>query len=98
MKNKMTSLEALKKLEYFTNWSSDEDIEESLFNLWGNVACRTIKKDLELVNKFKKIIIFLLRYIYVSDEVDFDTYYTSQLSAEEQEIFVELLEECGYYE
>jgi UDP-N-acetylglucosamine 2-epimerase len=50
----MTSKEALKKLEYFTNWSSDEDIDKDLYNLWGNVACRTIKKDLERLEKLKK--------------------------------------------
>ena len=55
-------------------------------------------KDLELVNKFKKVILFLLRYIQVSDEVDFDTYFTSQLSDEEQDMFTDILEECGYYE
>lgn len=49
----MTSLEALKKLEAFTNWSSDEDIDKDLYNLWGNVACRTIKKDLEALEIMK---------------------------------------------
>ena len=43
----MTSKEALKKLEYFTNWTSDENIDKDLYNLWGNVACRTIKQALE---------------------------------------------------
>lgn len=49
----MTSKEALKKLEYATNWSSEENIDKDLYNLWGNVACRTIKKDLELLEELE---------------------------------------------
>ncbi len=51
----MNSKEALKELEIATNWSSDEDIDKDLYNLWGNVACRTIKKDLERLEKLEKI-------------------------------------------
>ena len=50
----MTSKEALYKLEKNTNWSSDEDIDKDLYNLWGNVACRAIKKDLEVLDILKK--------------------------------------------
>ena len=50
----MNSKEALKKIENTTNWSSDEDIDKDLYNLWGNVACRTIKKDLEVLEIIKK--------------------------------------------
>ena len=51
----MTSKEALKKLEYFTNWTSDENIDKDLYNLWGNVACRTIKQDLERLEEINKV-------------------------------------------
>ena len=60
----MTSKEALKKLEAFTNWSSDEDIDKNLYNLWGNVACRIIKKDLEALNIFRKAFEEHLFYLY----------------------------------
>ena len=50
----MNSKEALKELEIATNWSSDEDIDKDLYNLWGNIACRTIKKDLDRLEKYKK--------------------------------------------
>ena len=56
----MNSKEALRELEIATNWSSDEDIDKDLYNLWGNVACRTIKKDL-------KILEILKEYIKISD-------------------------------
>ena len=52
----MTSKEALYKLEKNTNWSSDENIDKDLYNLWGNVACRAIKKDLERLEKLEKVI------------------------------------------
>ena len=51
----MNSIEALKELEIATNWSSDEDIDKDLYNLWGNVACRTIKKDLDILEEHRKI-------------------------------------------
>ena len=51
----MNSKEALKELEIATNWSSNEDIDKDLYNLWGNVACRTIKKDLDRLEEHKKI-------------------------------------------
>ena len=50
----MTSKEALYKLEKNTNWSSDENIDKDLYNLWGNVACRAIKKDLERLESLEK--------------------------------------------
>lgn len=51
----MNSREALKELEIATNWSSDEDIDKDLYNLWGNVACRTIKRDLDRLEEYRKI-------------------------------------------
>lgn len=51
----MNSKEALKELEIATNWSSDEDINKDLYNLWGNIACRTIKKDLDRLEEHRKI-------------------------------------------
>ena len=50
----MNSKEALKELEIATKWSSDEDIDKDLYNLWGNIACRTIKKDLDRLEEYKK--------------------------------------------
>ena len=50
----MKSKEALYKLEKNTNWSSDENIDKDLYNLWGNVACRAIKKDLERLESLEK--------------------------------------------
>lgn len=50
----MNSKEALKELEIATNWSSNEDIDKDLYNLWGNIACRTIKKDLDRLEEHKK--------------------------------------------
>ena len=50
----MNSKEALKELEIATNWSSDEDIDKDLYNLSGNIACRTIKKDLDRLEEYKK--------------------------------------------
>ena len=50
----MTSKEALYKLEKNTNWSSDENIDKDLYNLWGNVACRAIKKDLDRLESLEK--------------------------------------------
>lgn len=50
----MNSKEALKELEITTNWSSNEDIDKDLYNLWGNVACRTIKKDLDRLEECRK--------------------------------------------
>lgn len=51
----MNSKEALKELEIATNWSSDEGIDKDLYNLWGNVACRTIKRDLDRLEEYRKI-------------------------------------------
>ena len=50
----MNSKEALKELEIATNWSSNEDIDKDLYNLWGNIACRTIKKDLDRLEEYRK--------------------------------------------
>lgn len=50
----MTSKEALYKLEKNTNWSSDENIDKDLYNLWGNVACRAIKKDLDRLESLER--------------------------------------------
>lgn len=61
----MTSKEALYKLEKSTNWSSDENIDKDLYNLWGNVACRAIKKDLDRLEKLERIFEILQRHLYV---------------------------------
>ena len=58
----MNSKEALKELEIATNWSSDEDIDKDLYNLWGNVACRTIKKDLDRLEELEEVIA-VIKYI-----------------------------------
>ena len=50
----MNSKEALKEVEIATNWSSNEDIDKDLYNLWGNIACRTIKKDLDRLEEYRK--------------------------------------------
>lgn len=50
----MTGLEALEKIEDYYNWSSEENIDKDLYDLWGNVACRTIKKELEVLEIIKK--------------------------------------------
>lgn len=51
----MNSKEALKELEIATNWSSDENVDKDLYNLWGNVACRIIKRDLDKLEEYKKL-------------------------------------------
>ena len=51
---KMTSKEALKRLEMVLNWSGDIDIDKDLYDLWINLVCRTIEKDLDRLEKLEK--------------------------------------------
>ena len=51
---KMTSKEALERLENVLTWNGDIDIDTDLYNLWVDLACRTIKKDLDRLEKLKK--------------------------------------------
>ena len=51
---KMTSKEALERLENVLTWSGDLDIDTDLYNLWVDLACRTIKKDLDQLEKLKQ--------------------------------------------
>lgn len=51
---KLTSKEALKRLEMVLNWSGDIDIDKDLYDLWINLVCRTIEKDLDRLEKLEK--------------------------------------------
>ena len=51
---KMTSKEALERLENVLTWSGDIDIDTDLYNLWIDLACRTIEKDLDRLEKLEK--------------------------------------------
>lgn len=51
---KMTSKEALQRLENVLTWSGDIDIDTDLYNLWVDLACRTIEKDLDRLEKLEK--------------------------------------------
>ena len=51
---KLTSKEALKRLEHVLNWSGDIDIDKDLYDLWVNLVCRTIEKDLDRLEKLEK--------------------------------------------
>ena len=51
---KLTSKEALKRLEMVLNWSGDIDIDKDLYDLWVNLICRTIEKDLDRLEKLEK--------------------------------------------
>ena len=51
---KMTSKEALQRLENVLTWSGDLDIDTDLYNLWVDLACRTIEKDLDRLEKLEK--------------------------------------------
>lgn len=51
---KMTSKEALERLENVLTWSGDIDIDTDLYNLWVDLACRTIEKDLDRLEKLEK--------------------------------------------
>lgn len=51
---KMTSKEALKRLENVLTWSGDIDIDTDLYNLWVDLACRTIEKDLDRLEKLEQ--------------------------------------------
>ena len=52
---KLTSKEALKRLEMVLNWSGDIDIDKDLYDLWVNLVCRTIEKDLDRLEEYRKI-------------------------------------------
>ena len=45
----------------------------------------------ELINNYEKVISIIKVYLSVSDEVSFDTYFTSRLADEEQELLKEVL-------
>ena len=51
---KLTSKEALKRLEMVLNWSGDIDIDKDLYDLWVTLVCRTIEKDLDRLEKLEK--------------------------------------------
>ena len=51
---KMTSKEALERLEHVLTWSGDIDIDKDLYNLWIELVCRTIEKDLDRLEKLEK--------------------------------------------
>lgn len=51
---KMTSKEALQRLENVLTWSGDLDIDTDLYNLWVDLACRTVEKDLDRLEKLEK--------------------------------------------
>lgn len=51
---KMTSKEALERLENVLTWSGDIDVDTDLYNLWVDLACRTIEKDLDRLEKLEK--------------------------------------------
>ena len=52
---KITSKEALERLEMLLNWSGDNiDIDKDLYDLWVNLAFRTIEKDLNRLEKLEK--------------------------------------------
>lgn len=51
---KMTSKEALQRLENVLTWSGDIDIDTDLYNLWVDLACRTIGKDLDRLEKLEQ--------------------------------------------
>ena len=51
---KMTSKEALQRLENVLTWSGNIDIDKDLYNLWVNLVCRTIEKDLDRLEKLEK--------------------------------------------
>lgn len=51
---KMTSKEALERLEHVLTWDGDMDIDKDLYNLWIELVCRTIEKDLDRLEKLEK--------------------------------------------
>lgn len=51
---KMTSKEALERLEHVLTWDGDMDIDKDLYNLWVELVCRTIEKDLNRLEKLEK--------------------------------------------
>ena len=51
---KLTSKEALERLDMVLNWNGDIDIDKDLYDLWINLVCRTIEKDLDRLEKLEK--------------------------------------------
>ena len=51
---KLTSKEALERLEMVLNWNGDIDIDKDLYDLWVNLVCRTIEKDLDRLEKLEQ--------------------------------------------
>lgn len=51
---KLTSKEALKRVKNVLNWNDDLDIDKDLYDLWVNLVCKTIEKDLDRLEKLEK--------------------------------------------
>ena len=63
---KLTSKEALERLEMVLNWSGDIDIDKDLYDLWVNLVCRTIEKDLNRLEKLEKVIEILKKALLLN--------------------------------
>ena len=50
----VTSKEALERLEHVLNWDGDLDIDKDLYNIWLNLICKTIEKDLDRLENLEK--------------------------------------------
>lgn len=50
----VTSKEALERLEHVLNWNGDLDIDKDLYNIWLNLICKTIEKDLDRLETLEK--------------------------------------------
>ena len=51
---KLISKEALERLEMVLNWNGDINIDKDLYDLWVNLVCRTIEKNLDRLEKLEK--------------------------------------------
>ena len=63
---KLTSKEALERLEMVLNWNGDIDIDKDLYDLWVNLVCRTIEKDLDRLEKLEKVIEILKKALLLN--------------------------------
>ena len=79
-------LERLEKIENLR--TTPNALEHCLADFMNK--CMVLEKENE---KLKKAIEILKGYLSVSNEVDFDTYFTSQLEDEKQELLKEVLED-----
>lgn len=79
------AIQELKKLEAFTNWTSDEDIDNDLYNLWGNVACRTIKKELVALKIIRDKVVSISWILMTSDVEQYNTVQETQCQLTEEE-------------